>query len=258
MVLPKLLDCLSELGVRSGDSLCVFSDISVFGIPDEARIGVREKGVGAIPALYLETFLSAVGREGSLFMPTFTYSACRDEVFDPGLTASTVGVLTEVFWKRKNVLRSSHPIFSFAGIGKQAEHLLQLDEKDCFAARSFFGKMCGVGGKYLLFGINFQNAATFVYFSLQKANVPYRFTKNFKARVSEKGKLAHYDVPYFVRHLDQENNFDPLENLAMESGVVRSARYCGGPLMLTEARAIDQFVCQELAKDPYCFVSSKP
>ena len=46
---------------------------------------------------------------------------------------------------------------------------------------------------------------TFVHFVEQTLDVPYRYFKNFKARIKINNNIKEIDVRYFVRKLDFKN-----------------------------------------------------
>jgi len=49
---------------------------------------------------------NCIGPTGTLVLPTFTYSATKNNVYDPDKTQSEVGIVTEYFRKKKNKVRS--------------------------------------------------------------------------------------------------------------------------------------------------------
>ena len=100
MIFHDLAERARNLGVQQGAVVYVASNIARFGIPAEARAVVKTDGPDALLLGHLETLREIVGAQGTLIMPTFTYSACNDEVFDPRYTPSTVGALTEYFWRQ--------------------------------------------------------------------------------------------------------------------------------------------------------------
>lgn len=253
MILTELSRTLKELGLESGAVVCVFSDLVSLGLSAETGEVAHREGVWGLCRAYIETVFSVLGPSGTLLMPTFTYSAFRSEVYDPETTPSTVGLLTEVFRTQSDTLRSEHPIFSFAGRGPKAHELLHLDTLDCFGAGSFFDKMVQVNGYYLLLGTSFQSAATFMYHSLQKEKVPYRFPKEFEAKILRSGRTESVQVPYFARELDSnvDCNRGRIETEAIEQNLVKRATFAGGPILLTRAQAIDSFICEKLRMNPY-------
>lgn len=96
---------LSELGIPKGSAIMVHSDAMV--VAQFSGMG-NTQGIVAFWT-YLEQWLAGV-----LLVPTFTYSPMAGECFDPALTPSKVGLMTEVFRQRDGVARTLDPIFSVA------------------------------------------------------------------------------------------------------------------------------------------------
>lgn len=104
---------LRALGIREGGALLVHGSLASLGfVPGGGRAVVR-------------ALCDAVGREGTLVIPTHTWewmnAGCR--VFDSRTTPSCVGVLPEIFRFMPGVVRSLHPTHSVAALGPRAVDL---------------------------------------------------------------------------------------------------------------------------------------
>ena len=248
----SLAKALENIGLVSSDIVCVTSDISRLGIPDEARKEMKQFGSQHLLNLYVDTLKQVLGPNGTLLMPTFTYSACKGEIFNPKSTPSTVGALTEFFRKLPESRRTNHSIFSYAVWGKHAEDFLATDNSDCFGANTVFDLMCKLQGKYLMLGINMSKGATQVYYSEQKATVPYRYFKDFSGQINDGIKIQTTNVKYFVR--DYAHNYsDSWENLELDSinaGITITASFNEAPIFIQNAKEIDDFIQKQLNNDP--------
>lgn len=69
--------------------------------------------------------------EGLLILPTHSWSEAnlKDGIYDPDKEESCVGILTNLFRKRKDVYRSLHPTHSVAAYGKRAKEFIEGEEK---------------------------------------------------------------------------------------------------------------------------------
>ena len=97
--------------------------------------------------------------QGLLVIPSHTWANVgeKNPVMDVLYTPSCIGKLTEMFRKRKDVIRSLHPTHSLAAIGDEASEFLSGEET--------IYTPCGKGGAYyklwernaqiLLIGVNF-------------------------------------------------------------------------------------------------------
>jgi len=252
MVIESLLSTLRSIGISSGDILCVSSDVGRIGIPDDVKSEVKSKGIGFLLDSYIDTLLHAVGDSGTVFLPTFTYSGCKNEPFKPLETKSTVGLLSEHFRKHPRAIRSHHPIFSFSGIGPRVKEIFLEVGADSFGPKSLYGLLYDLNAKYLLLGLGMGKGATYVYFSEQKAKVPYRYFKDFTCTIETPDAKTVQVCSYYVRDLKLKyrDDWERLENDSIVEEITKSADF-GGSLVLTHsAQMIDVLIQNKISQDP--------
>ena len=166
----------------------------------------------------IETLINGItnyiGPTGTLVLPTFTYSSTKNEVYDPNQTQSEVGIVTEYFRKRKNVLRSLNPIFSVASVGKLSENFKNSSITDCFGDGTCFDLMYKNNFWIVTLGCSFDRV-TFIHYVDQFNNVSYRYFKNFKSFIINDSKKIESNINYFVRNLDRKSSVN-LNNLKLK------------------------------------------
>jgi aminoglycoside 3-N-acetyltransferase len=121
---------LRKAGISSGQTVLCHSNIGFFGIPSEGNN--RETA----DRIVLEGFLDVIGKSGTLIVPTFTYSFCKNETFDPDLSQSTCGPWSEYVRTQSAARRSLDPLFSVAAIGKKSIELTDNMPCECFGEGS--------------------------------------------------------------------------------------------------------------------------
>lgn len=84
-----LMEAFKKLGIKKGDILCVHTELFNFGRP----LLPRNEFLQTI----LDCFFEVIGKEGTLIMPTFTYSFCKNEVYDKLNSPTKMGALNEYF-----------------------------------------------------------------------------------------------------------------------------------------------------------------
>ncbi|EGK8049291.1 aminoglycoside N(3)-acetyltransferase [Campylobacter lari] len=197
-----LIQTLKNLGIKKGDILYPHTEIYNFGIP-------LVDGKTLLQTI-LDCFFEVIGKEGTLIMPTFTYSFCENEVFDNKNSKSKVGILNEYFRKQKGVKRTNEPIFSFAIKGAKEELFLK-DTTSCFGDDSVFAEIKRQNGKIMLFG-NPLVGTTFIHHIEEKVGVSFRYFKEFSGIViDENGIKTEKKIQYLVR--DYNKKSIPLANL---------------------------------------------
>ncbi len=244
------IKALKELGVHNGDLLFVHSDISVFG---KLATKDKEKLLKALTESITET----VSDEGTVIMPAFSYSFTKNEPFDLGKTRSTVGILTEYFRNRSDVVRTKHPIFSVAIWGKLQEQLFNTG-KDSFGEDSIFEKLHENKGKLIFFGAPFQSC-TYLHYIEQAYGVPYRYIKTFKGTIIDGDEEYEDECTFFVRDLDKNVQLDTtrLEKHLLDSGLMKCTKVGGGNIMVIDAGALYDEGFKLLKKDLFFFLKEE-
>lgn len=138
------------MGLEAGDVVMVHSGWGHF------------EGFTGSPKDLLDVLHMVVGPGGTILMPTIPFGgsaidyARTDPLFDPSRTPSAMGLLTEVFRRNPETLRSTHPTHSVAARGPMARPLLH----DHHRADSPCGpgtpwqRLIDVDGKILFLGVS--------------------------------------------------------------------------------------------------------
>lgn len=183
---------LIDSGLVKDDIVLVHSDVHSFGKLGDIKS--RDIFIKTI----LNAFLNVVGSNGTLIVPAYSYSFCKNEVFDIKNTRSTVGVFSEFVRTLESAVRSEDPIFSHAGIGKHAKSLLNNVGNECFGKESFFDRILKFDGKIINFGKFFD--ITFIHYIEKEFKVSYRREKKFSGTmINVNGKRCHKEFHFYAR-----------------------------------------------------------
>lgn len=248
------VSALSKLGVKKGDIVLAHSGLQAFG-KMSPRLTKETLAREVTHAL-----LEAIGKSGTLVMPTFTYTFCKSRVFDSKKTRSEVGMLSEYFRAQKSVVRSRHPIFSVAASGKDAEALTDVD-MDSFGQKSFFAHLFDANGTILfLGGALFRNSCTFCIFIEQQEQIPYRFFKKFSGTLTDGSKKQKITARYFVRPLngDVSSNNSKLEKILRKKKLLKEVRLGASSIRAVKANDLYREAMLLLQNDTYALLDHKP
>lgn len=242
----ELASALEAVGVRRGDVLFSHSNVGYFGLPEAGRTpeAVFSTIVGAIQ--------DVIGEEGTLVVPTFSYSFCRRQPFDPANTPSTCGAFTEMVRRHPDARRSVEPIFSVAALGARAEELTADVSAECFGAGSFWQRFLQHDG--IICNLNFDAGSTFVHYVERCLGVPYRFDKLFPGVVEEDGRRRKMGAVFFCQDLTNPLTgaaFEPFDVLARKRGLARSERVGRGAVVAIRARDTFALIEEQLKHDPW-------
>ncbi|MBV1776291.1 AAC(3) family N-acetyltransferase [Burkholderiaceae bacterium DAT-1] len=223
-------EALTSCGIQPGDTLMLHADALA---AMQIRTGTPSEKMDTL----LDGVLAALGSTGTLIMPTFTYSATKGEVFDPELSPSTVGQLTELFRLRSGVKRSVHPIFSVAAYGAKADDYACSVTEDSFGPGTAFDLLNRDNAWIACLACCFDRI-TFVHYVEQYASVDYRFFKSFPSQILRDGQIESGSVRYLVRHLDRQTvtHLDTLKTELQRTGQLHTADIGRAQLLCVRAR----------------------
>ena len=173
---------------------------------------------------FIKDIINYFDKDGTIVVPTFTYSSTKNEIYDKFVTPSSAGLFGEYFRKYSGVLRSNNPIFSVASIGKNAVEFSNSRVDDCFGEKTSFDLLKKYNAQIICLGCSI-NQITFVHYVEQKINVPYRFMKNFSGKIKINENIENIKISYYVRNLKINTKCDLglLKEKAKKEGVI----YCG-------------------------------
>jgi len=252
----EIINALREVGLKKGDTVLIHSDVSTFG-----KIGLINDRDAFLGELF-DAFMDVIGKEGTVVVPTFTYSFCKNESFDVRKTKSTVGAFTEFVRKQKDAVRSEDPIFSHAGVGKKAEELLKKTGGVCFGANSFFDRFYKNGGKIINFGKFFD--ITFIHYIERKFGVDYRFDKFFPGKIIlEEGIESSKEVTFYVRSLPEQGfnviyDMTKLGNELERKNLLKRVNLGGSFILCSDIKDCYEVGLEMLGRDEYAFLEKNP
>jgi aminoglycoside 3-N-acetyltransferase len=205
------------LDINEGDVLLVGSDITLLGL------SAYYKGEQFVPNRFIDSIIRKIGQNGTLLFPTYNWGFCKGETFDYKNTVSRTGSLSNAALKRKDFVRTKHPIYSFAVWGRDKEKLYNMNNISSFGSDSPFAYLKENDAKMLIIGVSYQNSFTFMHHVEEMEEAPYRYLKNFTGKyIDEKGEESVRTYSMFVRDLELGviTRFD-LENEMKENGVAK-------------------------------------
>lgn len=135
---------LRELKIFPGDLLMVHSDTGAIG------------QWGLSPSEMIDFLLEYLGDRGTLAMPCHPKLKTENgrRLYNVRRSPSTVGIMTELFRRRKATVRSEYPFSAAAAQGRLAEELVSF-HRHSFAPHdelSPYGKLAELGGKAIAIG----------------------------------------------------------------------------------------------------------
>jgi aminopeptidase-like protein/aminoglycoside N3'-acetyltransferase len=243
----QMTRALEQVGIQRGDTILCHSNVGFFGVP-EAGI-TRE----AIFETILSAFEDVLGSDGTLVVPTFTYSFCRGEPYDPHETPSGMGIFAEMLRCHPLARRSLDPIFSVAALGKRAEELTADAPVECFGPSSFWARFRQADGGICFLNLDL-NYCNFNHYVERCLNVPYRYNKMFTGHIVRDGETEKAAAIHFCRDLCDADTLQSVE-LLTEAALRRKLLHAGpvgrGQAMFLRSSDLYNLIVDEYGKNPW-------
>ena len=255
VVKQDILDAFRQLGISDGQCVMVHTSLSSLGF------------VCGGAQVVIEALLEAVGREGTIMMPTQSWKnldptagvhweepeawwlVIRDHwpAYDKNVTpTNTMGAVAEMFRKWPGTQRSNHPARSVAAWGKYAGYLTaDHDLSNIFGEGSPVGKLYELDGYVLLIGVGYDKN-TSLHLADVRAEYPGKHNRTEYSAVMENGQRVwkRYDT-LFVDGEDFEKIGQAFECVHSVSKVTLG----NGTLTLMRQRELVDFAVEWIGKN---------
>lgn len=231
---------LRKLGVREGEVVLVHTSLSSFGHV--------EGGADAV----IDALLDAVGPQGTVMVPTHTWSSVNAKcpLFDVRRSPSVVGRVTELFRHRPDALRSLHPTHSCGAIGPEAEAMLRDHETQITPCgrKSPYQRLMDGGGKILFLGVTL--VVNTSYHALEEmANVPYLF-RDFQMLYTVDYEGNRRAVPS-RRHHGGPRDYPGTEPILERAGALVKGCIGDADVRVVDAAGMEAAIMPLLAENPF-------
>lgn len=236
----------NKLDIRRGDCIMVHSFTPSLGKID-----------GGLSTLY-NSLLTILGKEGTIIVPTFTYSYCKNEIFNVNESKSTVGVFTELVRQQPEAIRSNDPIFSMVAIGNEASLLMTRSSKNCFGKGSIYERLHKRNTKFLLLGIDYNQGLTFSIHIEKMFGVKYRYDKVFKGITVNNDDCHEDSAIFFVRDfkINPKGARNKVGYQMDKLGLSKVAKLAYGTHRVVAAKDYFSYATECLKKDPFAMIES--
>ena len=244
-----LIGAFHDFGIRKDDIILVQGNIKVIQCLQE----FYEKRIESCDIIYNSIF-EVIGSSGTIIVPTFTYSFCKDEDFDVDSSPSIEGVFAEYIRKRPDAKRSHDPLFSFAAIGPQSHLITNFYGNNSFShVSSAFNNFYNSNVKFVFFGTD-MNIFPAVYYSEQYFSTAYRFDKILSGNIIEKGnkKKIRWIYPTRVNIPQTQPNLDKFHADCLEAGIMR--KHLNLPILYGNLKEIIDFYIKKVSETPWRYL----
>ena len=231
---------LASLGVESGTVLMVHSSLSA--------LGYVEGGADTV----IDALIETVGPFGTVMMPAMGSAP----IFDVEDTPSSVGTITDRFWRRPETIRSIHPTHSAAGVGPLAAELLagHMAQPTAIGMESPWGRIARLDNGYLLFIGCDQDRNTLMHTAEDVVDGAYlsTLTRDYydENREHQTAVLERFPGPH--------RDFIQFDRLFREAGAMRLCQIGNAVCRLMKASEVLRLTVAALECDPAAVLCDNP
>ncbi len=212
----KLSEKWNQSGVNFGDCILLHSNIK------RVYKSLLRKGDKNPLETILDSFIDAVGQDGTLIIPLFNFDFISGSTFDVRNTPSQMGSLSEYARNISPSSRSGHPVYSFCAFGKYASEIIKINNSSAYSQESPFGFLTKVGGKIAILDLEDQESMTFYHHVEEVCKVEYRYMKYFSSGyIDENGLSSIKEYSIFVRDINKGvlTHVNPAGEYMWEKGI---------------------------------------
>ena len=244
---------IRNVGIKKGDIVFVNPEIYKFGIYKDAHTSED----------YFKDFYKILKEiitdKGTLCINTYTFGTLRNnESFNYNSHKTTSGKLGEIILKDKKSIRSNHPVFSVASIGKNSKNISKNNSKHNYGYNSPYWKILKYNGKILSLGMKpwlnpFNHTAEYL------TGIPYFFNKHTNVKYFKNRKKINITYSSFVRYLDFNlvPNYRTLEKELKKNKLIKKKKLGDGYIYSMNSKKYFNLVLKILSKNQYEFIDKK-
>ena len=240
---------LRAAGVEPGMTVFSHANIAFFGKVEGAP------SMENLIRVMLDCFAEALGPDGTIVLPVFTYSFGSDKdakVFDLQNSRSTTSGMGNWLINSGTGLRSADPMLSVVAIGGKAEALIRDIDPVCFGAQSIWARLHDEDA--LICNLNLDSGSTYLHWIERNNSVSYRSDLPMAGWIIDKGQAREAEIVYYGRVLEDPQStpkFEAYHAACIAHGISTQVSLGRGQIVAQRARVAKDFLESQLALHPY-------
>lgn len=244
---------LIKLKIKKGDNIYILPDLFKLGKLKDAYDNQKYY------SMIFNSIKKIIGTNGTIFLNTYTFDNARqnkDFIYESKNCTSSA--LSNFFIKKK-VVRSIHPMFSVAGLGKKSREICKNNSTHNFGYLSPFYKMMNIKTKILCLGGDFSRNP-FIHVAEYFVGVPYCYNKIFKKKVIKNKKVINKKFIYFVRYinLNIEYDFKKINKILKSNKIFIKKKIGSGYISVGDSSQYFNNVCKILSNNVHGLLKKNP
>ena len=248
-----IINSLKKVGLKKGDNIFIHSNIGFFGKLENAKTKEEHWRI------FKDAIFEVITKNGTVIVPTFSYSFCWNKIFDKVETPGTTGMFSELVRTDPDSKRSDDANFSVAALGQNSEFFTKNLSHESFGKDSFWERFVIKNGIICNFNVGLQYN-TFIHYIEKLAKVPYRFDKKFDGTYKKNGEIKKDFYIHYVRNLDDPNSLPDLTELITKSeelNYLKEVNLGRGTISCITAKDTMEIILKEINTNPNFLIKKK-
>lgn len=207
---------INKIGITAGDKIYFASDIIqlvLLARKYEINFDINE---------FIDVLQEAVTETGTLLIPTFCYDFSNKGSYDYRGVRCNTGAVGNIVLKRKDFIRTMHPMHSFMVWGADSKLLVNMKNKNSFGDDSPFGWMHRNNITQIMLGTDYTASFTFCHYCECMAKVPYRFIKEFTGEYIDaagEASVRRYEYPCRIYEYGDTEQINRIGDILEQRGI---------------------------------------
>lgn len=249
-----IINKLKEVSISKNDNIFIQSNLGFFGKLKNAN------DANALCQIFKDAIFEVIGPNGTLVVPTFSYSFCNNQVYDKEKTPSTdCGIFSEFIRLDSKSKRSDDANFSITAIGKNAKKITSNSPEYSFGKNSFWDRFLSIDGMLCRFNLH-PNYMSIIHYVEKSCSVEYRWDKSFKGKSIINGQEENKRFFHFVRDLnidEHSSELGKLQDLCIKQGIMKVSNLGRGKIYGVKVKDYVNLAKQEVEKDSLFLIQGK-
>jgi len=199
--------------------------------------------------MFYSAFKIVLGRNGTLLIPTFTYSYSNGKIYNPNKSKNICGLLSEEFQKKREGKTYLDPNISYVVFGKFKDYFTSAVPYNSYGKNSLFEKFYNLNGKICNF--NLDAGSTFIHYLERKLLVSYRFDKEFcgKTIIGKKKFDSCNSIYVKKKKYKKEVSFKKFTDVCVNLNKFKTAKIGRGFVGVISSKNCYEILKKELRKN---------
>ena len=236
---------INKIGIKKNSTLYITGNIF--------NLGIQSNEINKFCEIFYDMIKNKIKNSGNILVPTATLNLIRTrKIFDKNTKSYLMGVFSEFIRQKKKSLRSSHPLWSFSGEGKNIKEIFKDISLSAYGQDSVFERLLKYKTTFICFGRPNLSIAM-LHYAEQMVGVPYRFTKEFEVRCRIKNKIIKKTCLLGVRYNSNKIETDEnqkIMNYLNNKNIFKKIKFRKSHIFYCDYKKLVDEMCKILSKRP--------